>query len=915
MSDPITLQQLVNAGVDAELLSEFMNGSTTDSSGGYVQNRVGDTLPNLAKIIETLLATDIDAARYFVPVNNPGSGSANVIVATVDGDKPVLEAGVDQIFLVPITHTNTGTTTLTIPGVGGGVARPIRTRDNAGLSASTLIANHFALVKYYTTGAVYELIYPQPPSQPIVDCGTAAGSGNALILSPVGGYALNGSGQIFQATCVGPNSSATVTVAVEGVFGGVATPLLMSNGRRPPIGLLKTGGLVQVRVKGSAWELVGPLAVPAATFAHCTTVSTGAALECVLPEGITLNADFTRTVYAVRTVAPQGSGGPSIRLMWANGDEAKASTNLRDKDGNTLPSLEVYWQANDILLFEVLEGGTVRLLTDVDRTTEVLSNLSASLDFDIAPAHASILVNRVTTERWQVTNGEIVYDDPDQHSNADCMKTLMYDLAYAMSQGELESEHVLCAYASKAIVGGKVHEVGNNASVEIGGGQFDGIQLSTNEFAMRMGFTTDGISEVYPDGHPSEGHAKRDFYGFGHGLLQLIPGTASFTMETQNQSTGVWSTTSNLIDTMVRGDSKRGRRATFTADYEIYRSPPTAPVMQGMVRVTQEFIPGTGLVMSQEHRIGRILPYTNGAVEIVEGDILEGGTGGGRVEVVYIPDHNATGTWAGGDRAGTMYVRNLVGTNFVATENLFLGSNVACKAADAVGAQVTAQQSLVGMVTPTVANRCKVPNFPEFPVNREDGTNAPYGMTFTNGEEEIVPGMVIRGMTSLVQATIEYVPDTMATGTWAGNNRAGYLFFLSTETNSFSSSVFATGEDLWILDENEDPLIYAGKAGSTRFNGNLPLASRVQFWHTNDPDVIFESVHYDLVDDEWVEGAQVLVSPTTDAARTTTWYVQCREEGIRKYYPVWDAASGAAIPMEGLYRGRQVYRVRRGAPI
>ena len=84
----------------------------------------------------------------------------------------------------------------------------------------------------------------------------------------------------------------------------------------------------------------------------------------------------------------------------------------------------------------------------------------------------------------------------------------------------------------------------------------------------------------------------------------------------------------------------------------------------GFAKTTQKIVPGntaTGIGSEISSYIERTLAYTSGGTtEIVAGDLIVGATSGATATVLSVT--LTSGTWAGGDAAGTLRLKGQVGT-------------------------------------------------------------------------------------------------------------------------------------------------------------------------------------------------------------------------------------------------------------
>jgi hypothetical protein len=720
-----------------------------------------------------------------------------------------------------------------------------------------------------------------------LDC-TPGGTANAVSLVPKTGFTVSGLGQRFEWTAAGQNNG-NMTLSVPGINGGVAAALLLPNGDQVPPVTVRTGYLASARwrVASSNWELVEPANNPfASSIVANQTAGTGNAITCtVAAGGEKFRADFSDVIFATRMTAAKNTGSVNITLISAGGVTLLSGNPLYELDGVTVPP-EGAWLAGDTLYWRRLPTGVIIRVSPPDNITSALAGLVGSVQTDMPHALSPVMLRHLDKRRWEVQIGGVAADVADDFNRGDRTVFDVYDMGNAQSQGVLKNNSALCVNSMWALIDGVRYDYANVASNEVGSGVFDGIQPSTNEFAIPIGTTA--------------GPVPTDFYGFGHGLVKLVPGSQTISMEVQSPFTGLWSTTTGLFSSVLIGGAIRGRKMILSGLYDVYREPVATPTKQGQVLITHEFNKD-GCFVTHVHKIGRALGYNTGTLTPAEGATITGATSGATAIVVVVPDTDTTGSNGTSDRAGTMFVKSATGT-FVNGENLQVAGVTQCKATGAVGVQVSMQNAYFTMGATTTVNRAKVPNFGEIRIGYEDGTQHPVGLYYSAGSTEIVEGATIVGGTSGASAFVTTVPTIGATGSWAGGTRAG-LLYLKDKVGSFTN-----GEEL--------------RVGGTRYAtcglalaGTWPGQSRIAFYRANKPNILLEAILYKNIATVWTEAACPLDPPGDFSECTTSqFWVQDRAEGVRKFY--CNGRSGTSVmAWEGTFTARQQYRFRKGTAI
>jgi hypothetical protein len=196
----------------------YWTDHATDSSLMILYSNVPVSgVPTATSQLTTLSKT---GSASLIALTTP-TGTANALVSSASVGTPVVSGGDNQLILLPIVTTNTGAVTLTVPGIGGGIARPIRATSGMSLLANSLIGGQFALLKYVTAAGVYFLIYPNNLSQNgrfAHVFRTVATTTNAIVTQTqyqnLLAYNIN---DLYMCPMAEANTSGTVTMAIDGV--------------------------------------------------------------------------------------------------------------------------------------------------------------------------------------------------------------------------------------------------------------------------------------------------------------------------------------------------------------------------------------------------------------------------------------------------------------------------------------------------------------------------------------------------------------------------------------------------------------------------------------------------------------------------------------------------------------------------
>jgi hypothetical protein len=553
---------------------------------------------------------------------------------------------------------------------------------------------------------------------------TPGGSGTNVTLAPDADFGAVSDQKIFCWTSIGPNAGG-LTVAVPGINGGAAAAVLLPSGDPVPDATTKNTYFCAVRFRPATgkYELLFPQVRQQPTHILCNATQVGSSLTLTIAQAaIPLPADGTNVIFEYEAPANKPIGGADVRVLSHDGVELLPQISLFDGDGvSAIPDLG--WLKGEMQQIRRQYGGygadngSFKRLTPADTITPGLSNLIAGVETGLPPKNAPVLLRRLTTRNYEVVIGGIVADNVDDYSRADRHHCLVYDFGNAMSQGVLKSATAFATYAQWGIVDGRRIDFMALASDEKGGGYFDAISPSTIEHAYGVGLESDPLNAVFPDGKP-----KHDRYGVGHGLIELVPGSASMTGESFDYQSGTWTATGDLKN-MAIGSSIRLRKLVVSSLYDVFRPPQDAPIKIGQMLLISTY-DKDGLFITHTHKIGRALGFDLGTAQPAEGDVITGATSGATATVVVIPDTDSTGTWAGENRTGEIFVKNVVGI-FQAGENLRVGGVTKARAIGPAGPPISMQNSYSAMGPTTNVNRAKPIGLAEITIGQEDNRQHP----------------------------------------------------------------------------------------------------------------------------------------------------------------------------------------------
>jgi len=387
------------AGVDFTWTGTTITFAAAPPSGAVVQVRYArplSPLPNFDSILTSVgdaaasaaaaaasAAGVVTATGYLVSLDTP-TGTANALVSSPNALTPIKDAAANQLLILPITANNTGAVTLTVPGVGGGVARPVRYGLGISLLANSLIAGQFALLKYIAASGVYLLVYPNNLSQDgrfALIFRTGASTTNALVTTTqygnLGAYNVN---DLFLCPMAVSNSSGTVTLNIDGIG---AKPLTSATGDPLPVPAWADNGVVLIRYRAdidkfvlvmtnytvSPSDALAPAKTPSYHVVGTSAIGDGLASRLVVTPLTPLpNNSFANTYLHVRFPADRpAEGGMVIKIVGFNDAEY-----LQIRDFNAVDQVATgRWLAGDVGVIARDPVSSLFYLVRVDRRTPV----------------------------------------------------------------------------------------------------------------------------------------------------------------------------------------------------------------------------------------------------------------------------------------------------------------------------------------------------------------------------------------------------------------------------------------------------------------------------------------------------------------------------------------------------------------
>jgi len=589
-------------------------------------------------------------------------------------------------------------------------------------------ADNASMRLYYNNASVATAVSPAVyrAYSPFVPC-TVGGSANAYTMSPATGFPVINGGvdQEFAGTMLGTNNSlAGLTVAIAGIFSGVATAVVLPNGEPIPIQALQgpiasQGFPFRIKPVGNRYVLTWPAYIPRAQVCQLVYMSTTGAAGYnfkVQDAGQEFLTSLDGVEFHAMMPVAKAFGSPTIQIYAADGTTLLVGASpLRDKnDAATLINSNL-WKANDTIAFKrpIALAGRFSLIAAPDLVTPVASMLTFNEDWGIPTTTKPVYAIKATDKSWVVQVNSIVYDAAYESTKkrSDRQIIEMYDAASAMSGGPLKCTYAPTWRSMRFVIDDEEIEVTNLVSTDPGTATFQGHQPSTPEWAIPVGLLSE-LKSTWA------GH----FMGFWHGLLE----TVSCSMIVAGDAT-------DYKDAVV-GTELRGTTITWTTWYNCYRGTisvigdiPTHWI--GQVEVIHTIGAAEALECSSTFYIGQRMTYTAGNLVLSQGDIITGLTSGATAEVVIMPAFGRTGTAGGGNLAGTMFVDNVVlgggVTDFIPGESLQVSGVTRATCGSVPSGVIAAENAYLPMMPTTGFNEFKPKGLTATPIAQDNNINYP----------------------------------------------------------------------------------------------------------------------------------------------------------------------------------------------
>jgi hypothetical protein len=546
----------------------------------------------------------------------------------------------------------------------------------------------------------------------VVPCTVSAPNARSYPMAPVTGFSVSGVGtsQLFFGVAGATNAEgqlgSIVTATIAGVFSGAATEIVLPNGNSLPAGAIQINSpfILQPVAARSKYVLLSPAFDAQMTYIQLEWVSgTGNTLVAKLPFAETkIPATLANVRFAFQVQGDKPFGSPSLTIRnFANTADVLAATAIYNAtDTAALTEAGLWADKQTVEVIRNATSGRFNIVEYPSLTLTAATLQDAALALQAPTVDEPVFAQKLTDRTWLVELMAVQYDDTSlvtgKRMNQDTHAVIMYDEGRVRSQGVLQNPYAWSINSQKANIGGKEYRYSWLYSDEGGGGSFEGDQPSTAEFAIKVGLFADATSTY-------------DFYGVGHGLIQMVSSTLSMDGGADQKAA--------VVTTRLRGSS-----LVWTTVYDVYRPPVATPTRIGQVTIVQT-LNADGVTVLHTHKIGRTMAYTSGNLNVAEGTTITGASSGATAVLVVAPAPT-TGSYAGSNAAGDWYVKDVTGT-FSSGENLQTAGVTRAVMDGTVGAQIGVADSYSAMLPTTSINRMKVRGAAEIVIGYEDGVQQP----------------------------------------------------------------------------------------------------------------------------------------------------------------------------------------------
>lgn len=392
-----------------------------------------------------------------------------------------------------------------------------------------------------------------------------------------------------------------------------------------------------------------------------------------------------------------------------------------------------------------------------------------------------VAIQRMARRVLVARHMSIAYDDPDLRMDQDYATTVLYDMARAQSYGAPKLALLWAVNSQWAEIHGSLRSAGRYLSNEMNGGNFDREGHTTTESVIRVGelATADTVNSLVGAGHGGlaneAGEATEKVFNNvtfnGGGTTAIVVGdtvtgltsgaTGVVYKVDETQASGMGWALGNQTGTLHLKD--RGlafiigeplQVGGVTKAYATSTGIETGSALDlpingvlncaewqlrqpaGMYydhddleswfgeRVDNHKVNVDGVTFEPQFLVGRRLKFENGETEIEAGQVVTGDTSGATGTVVVVPDRTAEGTWAGGDRSGSIFLEAVTGA-FEVGEGLEVGASKVAEVAALLGPAIGVLNSYGPLAKLTNVNMAKIPYYNAIRIGYANGVQRP----------------------------------------------------------------------------------------------------------------------------------------------------------------------------------------------
>jgi hypothetical protein len=400
----------------------------------------------------------------------------------------------------------------------------------------------------------------------------------------------------------------------------------------------------------------------------------------------TITGNYTQYKFVLIAPLQKGAGEFAVSIRnYANTATLLPNTVVRSTTGVTLPLAA--FEASDMLIFR-RDATTLlgRMCSPPNTSQKTITEANYAQTYHIPTTVKPIVAYKETDKIWHIKGRNVEGATRDDTISM----TKMYNLAQFDSVGVFRNTNNWDIDAMELTHQGRRFAYGMMSSTE----------TSPSVFTNASPSITSPVTRVHYEGDPYVGtHA----YGYGHSYVEDY--STTFTMDGVAKDVAA-----------VYGTEYNGSELILTTNLSVFMPEVTVAADRWddwLGNLEYKYVwDEDGLHLTATSKVGPRVPFENGSIEVVEGDIIDGTISGAQGLVVYVPDLNATGEWVDGDRAGVIFIKPLNAFNFVAADDLQVGGVTVANASGDQSRRIMLRNSYGPLMVTKVINRAKLVGYP-----------------------------------------------------------------------------------------------------------------------------------------------------------------------------------------------------------